>query len=208
VIGLKDKFIFNGGVPTSDGPFVPYVQYPTFAGILSSLFLTTVNNVLGLTLTTLAPSNYPRTDVFAVYLTGIPNLNLIAGGVAGELLRLNTSIPPTVPANQQRYGVLAGDNAGFPNGRRPGDDIVDITVQVVMGALCLVPKNPWCTASNAPVGNVKFTDGSPQYVTDFDYTFPYLTTPVAGYTDTQAYTGSSAAGTLQPTLVRMILPFW
>jgi len=208
VVGQRDKFKFNGNPPPMDGAlFLTYVQNPTFPAILSSLFLDTVNAVLGISppLTDLAPNNFPRDDLVATFLTGIPNLNKFPGTPpGGEMLRLNTSIPPTVPAQQMRYGVLAGDQAGFPNGRRPGDDIVDIEVQVLMGALCYLTGNPWCTSANAPVGNVLFTDGSPQSVNDFDYTFPYLKTPLPGYKNNQAITASPAAS-LQPALMQSLL---
>ena len=71
---------------------------------------------------------------------------------------------------------------------------MDISVQVFMGALCYITGNPWCTTTQAPVGYVKFTDGSPQSaVNDFDQTFPYLKTPIPGYTDGEAITNSPAS---------------
>jgi len=164
---------------------------------------------LGISLPTLAPNNYPRTDLVAVFLTGIKGLNSIPGGLPGEMLRLNTSIPPVPAAQQKRYGVLAGDSAGFPNGRRPGDDIVDIEVQVLMGALCYLPNNVWCNISNAPVGFVQFTDGSPQSaVNDFDQTFPYLKLPLPGYTNGQAVTVTSPAAHPKPAWLHLVLSWW
>jgi hypothetical protein len=73
------------------------------------------------------------------------------------MLRLNTSIPPAAKGQQSRLGVLAGDNAGFPNGRRPGDDVVDIELRVAMGVLCTI--NLACKPADAPSGAVHFTDG-------------------------------------------------
>jgi len=210
VVGLRDKYKFNGNEPPQDATlFASYVNFPTFPDFISGLFLGTVNQVLNLNLPTLAPSNYPRKDLFAAFLTGIPTLNMFPGSTPpGEMLRLNTSIPPTPPAEQLRYGVLAGDAAGFPNGRRPGDDIVDIEVQVFMGALCYIPSNPWCTAAQAPVGNVLFTDGSPQSVNDFDFTFPYLKTPLPGYKNGQAITSASARSYQIPVYVLFLLSFF
>ncbi len=95
----------------------------------------------------------------------------------------------TARAQQQPLGVAAGDLAGFPNGRRPGDDSVDIALRVVMGALCYpLPIGPGgsavelglCTPQDAPVGNVAFTDGAPLSAMDLDNAFPYLLTPYPG----------------------------
>jgi len=104
------------------------------------------------------------------------------------MIRLNTAIPATPVASQSPLGLAAGDLAGYPNGRRPGDDVVDIALRVVMGALCYplpvgaggAPTNlGFCTPANAPVGNAAFTDGAPTTPTDF-VAFPYLQTPLPG----------------------------
>jgi len=209
VVGFRDKYKFNGARPAGDGSFLSYVQYPTFPLIVSSLFLTAVNNQLGTNLASLAPDVYPRTDLVDTFLLGIAGLNRITGAAACEVLRLNTSIAPTTAANQLRYGVIAGDNAGFPNGRRPGDDIVDISVDVFMGALCYLSGNPWCTSAQAPVGNVLFTDGSPQSVNDFDVKFPYLKTPVPGYRNNQAITTTTtSSGASLQTPYAAVLSFF
>ena len=103
------------------------------------------------------------------------------------MLRLNTAIPATPADQQSAFGVAGDDLAGFPNGRRPGDDVVDIALRVVMGALCHdIPVNGeptnlgFCTPDQAPVGNVPFTDGAPIDASYVDTQFPYLKTPIAG----------------------------
>ncbi len=68
--------------------------------------------------------------------------------------------------------MLAGDTSGFPNGRRPGDDVVDIELRVAMGVL--LPK------ADAPSNDLPYTDGAALKATDFRNTFPYLNTPIAG----------------------------
>ena len=84
----------------------------------------------------MAPTAFPRQDLVAVFLTGVKGLNQPGKlTVPSEEMRLNTSIAPTPAASQSRLGVIAGDNAGYPNGRRPGDDVVDITLRVAMGRL-------------------------------------------------------------------------
>ena len=94
------------------------------------------------------------------------------------MLRLNTSVPPTPAAAQNRLGVIGGDNAGFPNGRRPGDDVVDIELRVAMGKLCTL--NIGCVPADAPAGAIRFTDGAFIDAAMFDAVFPYVRTPIPG----------------------------
>jgi hypothetical protein len=132
VIGLPDKDKFNGSKPKDDGQFATYVTNPTLPALVE-IALATPN---------IAPTNFPRTDLVTTFLTGITGVNQPkafsaspATGVASEMLRLNTAIPPTTEAAQNRLGLLGGllgpapqDLAGYPNGRRPSDDVVDISL--------------------------------------------------------------------------------
>jgi len=168
VIGLPDKDLFNAVKPTADAALADYVTNPTFPEILNVLFRAPVNATLGTSFATLAPTNFPRNDLVAVYLTGIPSLNQMSTVTASEMQRLNTLITPTALADQRALGVVADDLAGFPNGRRPGDDAVDITLRVAMGRLChpfpinTVPTQlGLCTPAQAPTGLVAYTDGAP-----------------------------------------------
>ena len=100
-------------------------------------------------------------------------------------MRLNTSIPAKPAAAQNPLGVAAGDNAGFPNGRRPADDVVDLSVRVAMGALCVLTGandalQVGCKPSDAPAGGLPFTDGVRKTAANFNTTFPSLTTPLPG----------------------------
>ena len=189
VIGIPDKDHFNASMPKDDGQFADYVTNPSLPALLNALFLAPVNTTLGANLATLAPTNFPRTDLVAAFLTGFKGLNQQSTVAAAEMLRLNTGVAATPAANQKTLGVAAGDIAGFPNGRRPGDDVVDVALRVVMGALCYpLPIGPngaptnlgLCMPSDAPVGNAPFTDGAPISAMDFDQTFPYLKTPLPG----------------------------
>lgn len=187
VIGLSKKDVFNAGKPTGDGALGDFVTNPTFPAILDALFRTPVNATLGTSFTNLAPNNFPRNDLVATFLTGIKTLNQMSKVTASEMLRLNTKVAPTPQATQSTFGVVGDDLAGFPNGRRPGDDVTDIVLRVAMGRLCYpVPINGvqtdlgLCTPSNAPVGQVAFTDGAPISARDLQGTFPYLNTPVPG----------------------------
>ena len=167
VIGLPDKDKFGASVPANDGQFLTYVTNPTIPALIEALFGTR------------APTAFPRQDLVAVFLTGVAGLNAPANLVtAGEEMRLNTAIAPAPKGGQNRLGVIGGDNAGYPNGRRPGDDVVDITLRVAMGRLYTLGLfgNP----SDAPSGGLDFTDGAFVDSNMFDATFPYLTTPIPG----------------------------
>jgi len=189
VIGIPDKDHFNSSAPKDDAQFAAYVTNPSLPALLNALFLAPVNATLGTTLTNLAPTNFPRNDLVAAFLTGFKGLNQESTVTASEMLRLNTTIAAVPAAAQKTLGVAAGDVAGFPNGRRPGDDVVDVALRVVMGALCYplpigangAPTNlGLCAPTDAPVGNAAFTDGAPISALDFDQTFPYLKTPLPG----------------------------
>ncbi len=174
VIGLKDKDRFNGSQPKDDAQFATYVTNPTLPALLEKLF-----GSAGVK----APTNFPRTDLVAAFLTGIQGVNKPANGATADMLRLNTAIAPAALGSQSRLGVLGGDNAGFPNGRRPGDDVVDIELRVAMGVLCTVPgvnTAVGCTPADAPAGTLHYTDGA--YVSDgfFSAEFPYLRAPLRG----------------------------
>ena len=172
VIGLRDKDLFNSAEPTQDGALASYVTNPTLPELLEILF-----GSAGVQ----APNNFPRQDLVAAFLTGIGGLNKPAGVVASEMLRLNTSIAAAPRAAQHRLGALGGDFAGFPNGRRPGDDVVDIELRVAMGVLChAFPGAFGCGPADAPSGTLAFTDGAYLDAKAFDGGFPYLKTPLRG----------------------------
>jgi hypothetical protein len=127
-----------------------------------------------------APTNFPRKDLVATVATGIQGLNFLSDGQPHEMQRLNTSVA-AVPAGQQNnLGVLGGDTAGFPNGRRPGDDVTDIELRVAMGVLCHAFPGVFCNPADAPSGTLPYTDGVLQDASQFDSTFPYLRPPLPG----------------------------
>ncbi|HEY1284252.1 MAG TPA: DUF4331 domain-containing protein [Steroidobacteraceae bacterium] len=187
VIGIPDKDRFNASQPKDDGQFATYVTNPTLPALLDALFRGAVNSTLGTNFTNIAPSNLPRNDLVTAFLTGFPGVNQLAKVTPSEMMRLNTSIPAKPAAQQSAFGVAGDDLAGFPNGRRPGDDVVDLALRVVMGRLCHpIPVNGTptdlglCKPADAPVGTAPFTDGAPISAADFDTTFPYLRTPLPG----------------------------
>lgn len=180
VIGLKDKDKFNASEPKDDvDKFKNYVFYPTLPALIQVLYPSAK-----------APTNFPRQDLVTAFLTGVPGVNKPANAnqVPGDMLRLNTSTA-TKPANTQNdLGVIGGDNAGFPNGRRPGDDVTDVSLRVAMGVLCHagLDAKATCVPKDAAAGELGFTDGVRKTAGDFDSVFPYLRTPNPGATDTNS----------------------
>ena len=204
VIGLPDKDKFNASQPSGDTQFLTYVTNPTLPGLLG---LVLTGNLAGI-----APTNLPRTDLVTTFLTGIAGVNKPANATPSEVLRLNTAIAPVQFADQNRLGVAgevlrvggvanlanAKDLAGFPNGRRPKDDVVDIALVAVVGGLCVingdnnalglnsVPGVPSltsaCKPSSVPLGadSAKIHDAVDQATVPFLTRFPYLNTPNAG----------------------------
>jgi len=185
VIGLPDKDRFNGSKPKDDGQFADYVTNPTFPALLE----------IALALPNTAPTNFPRNDLVTTFLTGIPGLNKPANVVPSEMMRLNTSIAPVPFAQQNRLGVvgniLAGGNdfAGYPNGRRPKDDVVDISLVAMMGGLCVANGSgntlgfgADCNPGKVPLGTTAFKlhDAVDQAVVPLLTKFPYLATPTPG----------------------------
>jgi hypothetical protein len=187
VIGLKDKDRFNAARPVGDGQFADYVTNPTLPALVELAY--------GQAPGALAPSNLPRTDLVTTFLTGIKGVNQPKVVVPSEMLRLNTAIEPVPFAQQNRLGIvgniLAGgsDNAGYPNGRRPKDDVVDISLVAVMGGLCMANGTTdalgfgaACNPSAVPLKDTAFKlhDAVDQAVVPLLPAFPYLNTPIPG----------------------------
>ena len=185
VIGLPDKDKFNASVPSKDGQFATYVTNPTLPALLE----------IALNLPGTAPTNLPRLDLVTTFLTGIPGVNQPANVVASEMLRLNTAIAPVPFVQQNRLGIVGSllsggsDFAGFPNGRRPKDDIVDVSLVAVMGGLCMANGNAnalgfgsACNPGAVPLGTTAFKlhDAVDQAVVPLLPGFPYLNTPNPG----------------------------
>lgn len=158
VIPRSTKDIFNSIEPTSDGAALQFVQDPEPARLLTLLFGVRV-----------PPT--PRNDLVTIFLQGIPGLNQPPNGTPSEMQRLNVAIPPT--ANPNRLGLLGGDIGGFPNGRRVGDDVVDIALRVVAGATPLTP------GFNTGI-NTQLTDGVDGNDVPYLAVFPYLGLPQPG----------------------------
>ena len=154
--GAKD--LFNSLEPTGDAVALPYVLDPEVPKLLSLLF-------------GIQSPAAPRQDLVTIFLTGIPGLNQPANVTPAELLRLNVAVTPNLQPNP--FGVLGNDIAGFPNGRRLTDDVVDIALRAMAGATPLTPQ--FNSGINAQLG-----DGVPANDKPFLTVFPYLASPHAG----------------------------
>ena len=177
-MGEKDKW--NAEPPTSDKHFAKYVAKPELAGLLPVLFPGVFPN-----LTKLNQSGKPRADLEAILLTGlpagiVPGFQNFTGATQADMLRLNVAIPPT--KKPSIYGILGGDLAGFPNGRRPADDVVAIELQAVAGGTYpLIDSTYVPDAVLNPIGTVDDGVTPEDLIVRFQAKFPYLGNPHSGF---------------------------
>ena len=162
IIPTNKKDYWNSTSPAQDSQFKSEYTNPILAAVLEKLY----------------PQFGPfqqsgRSDLTEVLLTGIPKLNYTGAKLADEL-RLNLSVAPTAADKVNRLGVIAGDNAGYPNGRRLGDDVIDIDERVVAGELI---------GHKLPLG-----DGVDANDVPYLASFPYVAPPFSGYDDTHGLT--------------------
>ncbi|HYO77200.1 MAG TPA: DUF4331 domain-containing protein [Thermoanaerobaculia bacterium] len=180
VLPLAFKDIFNASEPSGDAPL--FTSNATFRNrILNPELATLINALYGVSV---PPA--PRNDLVQVYLTGIPGVNQPPNVTPAEMLRLNVALPVTAQPN--RLGALANDAGGFPNGRRLGDDVVDISLRVVAGVL--VPgfdREP----------NKLLTDGVNENDRAFLSTFPYVALPHQGFESRPHATSGGTGATSQ-----------
>jgi hypothetical protein len=156
LIPLGQKDHFNRTEPQSDAKlYGKYALNPEPAHLLNALFH-------------LGVKEHGRTDIVQALLVGLPGKTKISPkAVPADTLKVNLGVPPTPPADQKRLGVLDGDLGGFPDGRRLGDDVTDIELRVIGGALIGKP---------LPLG-----DGVDQNDKAFRSSFPYVALPTAGF---------------------------
>jgi hypothetical protein len=174
-LGHKDEW--NSLPPADDKRFAVYVTHPGLSALLPDLYPGVFPH-----LAALVASGKPRADLEAILLTGIPSgivpgFTNFTGPVLADMLRLNTSIPPASKPNI--LGLIGGDPAGFPNGRRVADDVVTIELRALAGAtFALVDKSftPDAAASAVTDGLTPADVSSP-----FLSQFPYLGVPYSGF---------------------------
>jgi hypothetical protein len=154
IIGTGSKDKFSMSEPKDDSQFASFALDPVLARALNAVY-------------GIAVPNPPRTDLLLLvqYLPPIAAAGTPKGPVA-DLLRLNTGIPPTPSAGRSRLGVLGGDLAGWPNGRRVSDDVTDVALRAVAGVLAGAPFNGFPHNS---IGDGVNTNDVP-----YQETFPYV----------------------------------
>lgn len=188
-VSENDKDLYNAQLPATDINRIDFIRgtaaRPVEPPALINLLYPAVAD---------APTS-GRNDLVRVFLTGVPGLNRPPvqadpndptaglGAVPADLMRLNVAIPATAAGSVNRMGVIGGDNAGYPNGRRPGDDTVDITFRVAAGVLLpgTACNNGTTNCNSAP--NNQLGDGVNENDRAFRTTFPYLATPWDGYSN-------------------------
>ena len=172
IVPMAAKDRWNRLAPAADKQFAKYVLKPELAGLLPVLYPGVFPN--------LAAYKKPRADLDAILLTGIPGgvvpgFQNFTGTTQADMLRLNLAIPPA--ASPKPLGIVGGDLAGFPNGRRVFDDVVTVEVRAVAGATI-----PLVDASFTPDGAAGLvTDGTNNTNSSYLDNFPYLGTPAGGY---------------------------
>jgi uncharacterized protein DUF4331 len=177
IVPLGDKDRWNAVPASEDRQFLRYVQHPELAGLLPVLYPGAFPNLAGL--------KAARADLVAILLTGlpagiVPGFQNFTGSTYADQLRLNVAIPPTPSGKVNALGVVAGDLAGFPNGRRVFDDVVTVELRAIAG-LTYPLVNPSYTP-DAAVNAI--TDGLTSASTSYLSQFPYLGTPQSGFVTT------------------------
>ncbi len=183
-MGEKDRW--NAVPPTQDAAFRKYVRRPELQGLLPVLYPDVFPN--------LAAYDEPRADLDAILMTGIPSgvvpgFQNYTGPNPADLLRLNVAIPPTAPEDENELGLVGGDPAGFPNGRRINDDVVTIELRAIAGSTIKLVDPDY--EPDAAAGAIKDGTSDPE---DEDTKapqvdkFPYLGLPGNGYLTTPGFT--------------------
>jgi hypothetical protein len=176
IVPMASKDRWNRVAPQDDSQFANYVLHPELAGLLPILYPGVFPN--------LAAYKKPRADLAAILLTGIPSgvvpgFQNFTGSVQADMLRLNLAVPPTT-TNPKPLGLVAGDAAGFPNGRRVFDDVVTVELRAVAGIT--IPLVDPSFTPDAAAGAVQ--DGTSNTNPPYLSSFPYLGTPAGGYQTT------------------------
>src|SRR5712692_3619159 len=182
-LGAKD--FWNNQEPYNDSQFLKYYTNPELQNLLPVLYPGVFPNLASLL--TQSPPSRPRNDLVAILLTGIPNgvvpgfSGNFTGSTQADLLRLNLAISPA--STPSRLGLLGGDVAGFPNGRRVADNVIDIELKAVAGAVYNLVNPSFTPDSNisAVRQGVDTNPVQPPNTDSFLSTFPYLPHPVPGY---------------------------
>jgi len=177
IVPMSEKDLWNSLPPSADSQFLDDVQHPELATLLPFLYPGVFPNLAAYTKT--------RADLAAILLTGIPSgiipgFQNFTGTTPADLLRLNTAIPPTPTSKLSIFGILGGDLAGFPNGRRVIDDTAAIELRAVAG-VTIPLVDPTFTPDAAASLLTSFRTDPPPIGSGPGHSFPYLGTPYDGF---------------------------
>jgi hypothetical protein len=191
LIPMAHKDQWNRSRPLSDKNYASYVAHPELADLIANtLYPAAFPN-----LRAYVNAKKPRNDLTAILLTGIPKgvvpgFQNYTGPVLADMLRLNVAVPPTKASDASPYGLLGGDAAGFPNGRRIGDDVVAIELRAIAGVtIPLVDKSFTPDSAAGSLNDGTQNDNKPYPLLG---SFPYLSNPNNGFTSRPGEPGGAA----------------
>ena len=175
IVPMAEKDHWNAVPPRDDHEFAKYVSKPELGGLLPALYPGVFPH--------LAAYTKPRADLLAILLTGIPagvvpGFQNFTGTTQADMLRLNVAVPPANKPND--LGLVAGDPAGFPNGRRVADDTTTVELRAIAGLTIPLVDPSFTTDGAAAVVTDGTSNTNPPYLSEF----PYLGTPAGGYQST------------------------
>jgi hypothetical protein len=174
IVPMGQKDLWNSVEPSADSRFAQFVEHPELAKLLPVLYPGVFPHLAALTAA--------RADLVAILLTGLPagvvgGFQNFTGPTQADLLRLNMAVPPSKSPNI--FGILGGDLAGFPNGRRVQDDVVSIELRAIAGATFPLIDKTFTPDAAASALTDGLTPGSNPVA--FLTTFPYLGVPNDGF---------------------------
>jgi hypothetical protein len=184
LIPLGTKDYWNSQPPAEDSQFASHVATPELAGLLPVLYPGVFPN-----LAAYVKSGAPRADLLAILLTGIPSgvvpgFQNYTGSRQADVLRLNVAIPPSTKG-VSNLGLIGGDPAGYPNGRRVFDDVTTIELRAIAGATLPLVDSSYTPDAAAGAISMGLTSGptdlSAMGTENYLPTFPYLGTPYPGF---------------------------
>lgn len=179
---MAEKDRWNAREPYEDAQFAKYVLHPELANLIGNVLYPAAFPHLA----SYVASGKPRADLAAILLTGIPDgvvagFQNYTGPVQADMLRLNVAVPPTPAGSANPIGLVAGDPAGFPNGRRIIDDVTAIELKAIAGATIPLVDPSFTPDGAAGLLNDGTSDDNTPYGAPLLASFPYLSNPNSGY---------------------------
>ena len=176
IVPMAKKDLWNSLPPTADDRFLQYVEHPELGNLLPVLYPGVFPNLAGLTAV--------RDDLVAILLTGIPSgiidgFQNFTGPKVADVLRLNMAITPSPSPNIK--GILGGDLAGYPNGRRVADDVVTIELRAIAGLTYQVVHGTGVFTADGAAGAIYDVNADNNPPVSYLSTFPYLNDPESGF---------------------------